>query len=39
MCLSHSEFEDKGENTKISEVIAKMKGSKVRLGVAHRRLQ
>lgn len=39
MCLSHTEFADKGEDTKTDEVIRKIQGSKVRLGLAYRRLQ
>lgn len=38
-CLSYDEFGDKGENTKTGSGITKIQGSKVGLGLAHRRLQ
>lgn len=39
MQLSPTEFADKGEDTKTGEVISKIQESKVRLGLAYRRLQ
>lgn len=39
MRLSPTEFADKGEDTKTGEVISKIQESKVRLGLAYRRLQ
>lgn len=39
MCLLYSEFGDKGENIKTGVVITKIQGSKLKLGLAHRRLQ
>lgn len=39
MYLSPTDFADKGEDTKAGEVIIKIQVSKVRLGLAYRRLQ